>query len=162
MERLYQLVDQILGGMLSMIMALLVVDVLWQVFTRFILGDPSSFTEELARYLMIWVGLLGASYAAGKKMHLAVDLLPLQLEGRPRQYLQIVIELFTILFAASVLVFGGIRLVYVTFFLGQISAALQLPLGYVYLVVPLSGLLIMFYSIHSIHQEVKVLRHSPS
>ena len=141
-------------------MALLVIDVLWQVFTRFILGDPSSFTEELARYLMIWVGLLGASYAAGKKMHLAVDLLPSLLSGRSRRYLQIAIEIFTILFAVLIMVIGGTRLVFVTFYLGQISAALQLPLGYVYLVVPLSGLLIAFYSVHAIHTEFRMLNQS--
>lgn len=158
MDRLYRTVDKILGGALSTIMALLVLDVLWQVFTRFILGDPSSFTEELARYLMIWVGLLGASYAAGKKMHLAVDLLPTQLTGKPKHYLQIVIEVCAILFAVFIMVIGGLRLVFVTFFLGQISAAIQLPLGYVYLVVPLSGLLITFYSTHAILLEIKMLK----
>ncbi len=141
-------------------MALLVLDVLWQVFTRFILRDPSSFTEELARYLMIWVGLLGASYAAGKKMHLAVDLLPTKLTGKRKHYLQIIIEGLTIAFALSVLVVGGIRLVWVTFFLGQISAAMQIPLGVIYLVVPISGLLIIFYSTSSIFNGLSALRES--
>ena len=69
-------IDKILEWTLVVSMSLLVIDVLWQVFSRFILQDPSSFTEELARFLLIWVGLLGAAYAAGQRMHLAVDLLP--------------------------------------------------------------------------------------
>ena len=79
MTKLKEIIDKVLAWIVIVVMAVLVIDVLWQVFTRFILRDPSSFTEELARYLMIWVGLLGAAYAAGKRMHLAVDLLPTKL-----------------------------------------------------------------------------------
>lgn len=49
-------IDKILGHTLSIIMGIMVLNVLWQVFTRFVVGTPSSFTDELARYLMIWVG----------------------------------------------------------------------------------------------------------
>ena len=55
-------VDKILGTTLAIIMGVMVINVLWQVFTRFVIGTPSSFTDELARYLMIWVGVLGAAY----------------------------------------------------------------------------------------------------
>ena len=81
-QHLKSIIDRALAWLVIVVMASLVIDVLWQVFTRFVLRDPSSFTEELARYLLIWVGLLGASYAAGKRMHLALDLLPMKLEGR--------------------------------------------------------------------------------
>ncbi|MCK4758607.1 MAG: TRAP transporter small permease subunit, partial [Candidatus Aminicenantes bacterium] len=66
LEKIKKRVDTILEGILITVMAANVLNVLWQVFTRFVLRDPSSFTEELARYLLIWVGLLGASYAAGQ------------------------------------------------------------------------------------------------
>jgi len=153
-----KIVDRVLAWLVVAVMALLVIDVLWQIFTRFVLRDPSSFTEELARYLMIWVGLLGASYAAGKKMHLAVDLLPSRLEGQRKHYLAIVIEGFTLLFALLVLVVGGARLVWVMLFLGQTSPALQIPLGYVYLVVPLSGVIIAFYALVSMNEHFRALR----
>ena len=158
MQKLKQYVDKILAWAIIFTMALLVLDVLWQVFSRFILRDPSSYTEELARYLMIWVGLLGASYAADKRMHLAVDLLPLKMKGRRKQHLNLIIEGFTILFALSIMVIGGARLVWVTLFLGQTSPALQIPLGYVYLVVPISGLLIIFYSVLAILEHLQALR----
>jgi len=152
------IIDRVLSWMVIVVMAVLVVDVLWQVFTRFILRDPSSYTEELARYLMIWVGLLGASYAAGKRMHLAVDLLPTKLTGRPKHYLGLVIEGFTLIFALLVLVVGGVRLVWVMLYLGQTSPALQIPMGYVYLVVPVSGLLIAFYAVFFIDEQRQALR----
>ena len=81
-----------LGWVLVVIMGVSVLNVLWQVFTRFVLADPSSYTDELARFLLIWIGLLGAAYAAGNKMHLAIDLLPSKLEGRARFYLGVVVE----------------------------------------------------------------------
>ena len=123
---------------------------LWQVFTRFVLRDPSTFTEELARYLLIWVGLLGAAYAAGQRKHLAVDLLPTRLAGRARRRLLRFIEACVLVFALAVLVVGGGRLVWVTLYLQQTSAALQVPLGYVYLALPLSGLLIAFYAAYAL------------
>ena len=53
--------DRFLEILLTVVMTILVLDVVWQVFTRYILKDPSSWTEELATFLMIWVGMLGAS-----------------------------------------------------------------------------------------------------
>jgi len=144
-----KVIDRALGWALVLLMSVAVANVLWQVFTRFVLANPSSFTDELARYLLIWIGLLGASYAAGMHLHLAIDLLPTKLTGRPQFYVGIAIEACIFLFALSVLVVGGTHLVALTLTLGQTSAALHVPLGYVYLALPLSGLLMMFYSVRT-------------
>ncbi len=151
-------IDFILKWILVFIMAAMTLNVLWQVFTRFILQDPSSFTEELARYMLIWIGILGASYVAGQKMHLAIDLLSTKLKGHSKIYLEIIIQIFILLFSFFVMVIGGIRLVQITLTLDQISAALQIPLGYVYLVVPISGILIMFYSLYFILEEFSKIK----
>ena len=127
-------------------MAIMVINVLWQVFTRFILANPSQYTEELARYLLIWLGLLGASYASSRGAHLAIDYFTAKFTGRTKLYSDLFIQLCVFVFALSVLVLGGLRLVALTISLEQVSAALQINLGYVYFVLPLSGLLIMFYS----------------
>jgi TRAP-type C4-dicarboxylate transport system permease small subunit len=153
-----KVVDRALGWVLVALMGVAVVNVLWQVFTRFVLADPSSFTDELARYLLIWIGLLGASYAAGRQMHLAIDLLPTRLTGRPRFYLGVLIEACIFLFALAVLVIGGSHLVALTLTLGQTSAALHIPLGYVYLALPLSGLLVMFFSVGAVVRHLAALR----
>jgi TRAP-type C4-dicarboxylate transport system permease small subunit len=139
-------VDRTLESLLVVFMSSMVINVLWQVATRFLLRSPSSFTEEIARYLLVWVGVLGGAYAVGKRIHLAIDLLPSKLVGRRKAMLELFIEACIFVFAASVLVIGGTGLVWLTLDLGQTSAALQVPLGYVYLVLPLSGLLMMFYS----------------
>jgi TRAP-type C4-dicarboxylate transport system permease small subunit len=159
LERAKKRVDKILEWILIILVAVNVLNVLWQVFTRFVLKDSSSFTEELARYLLIWVGLLGASYAAGKKMHLAIDVVLRSLAGKAREMAELSVQAFIFLFSLFVMVIGGIRLVAITLTLNQISAALRIQLGYVYCVLPLSGLLIMFYavvlSIDRIHSSRK-------
>lgn len=157
--RFRNMVDKILEIFLVVIMAVLVIDVLWQVASRFILNDPSSFTDELAGFLLIWVGLFGAAYASGKKQHLAIDLLPQKLPPEKRKYLDAVINFMIVVFAVIVMVIGGSRLVYITLDLNQVSSALQLHLGYVYLVLPISGILITYYAIDDI---VNGLKKSPS
>jgi TRAP-type C4-dicarboxylate transport system permease small subunit len=141
-----RVVDRALESLLVAFMSLMVINVLWQVATRFVLRNPSPFTEEIARYLLVWVGILGGAYAVGKRIHLAIDLLPTKLEGRRKVMLELFIEACIFVFAALVLVIGGSGLVWLTLDLGQSSAALQVPLGFVYLVLPLSGILMMFYS----------------
>ena len=146
LARAKKTIDKLLELALIILMGANVLNVLWQVFTRFVLKDPSSFTEELARYLLIWVGLLGASYAAGKKMHLAIDVVLQTLKNKKKIWAEIGIQVFIFLFSFSVMVVGGLRLVTITLNLNQISAALRIKIGYVYLVLPISGLLIMFYA----------------
>jgi len=154
-----KLLDQLLSTLVATLTGVLVLDVLWQVFTRFVLENPSSWTEELARYLMIWVGLIGAAYAAGRRLHLSLDLLSSSLTGRRLHVLRIAIESLIIIFALSALIIGGLRLVWVMLTLGQTSASLQLPLGYVYLAVPLSGLFIAWYAILDLVAEIKELKN---
>ena len=131
-------------------MAIMVVNVLWQVASRYLLDDPSVFTDELARYLLIWLVLLGGAYFTGQNAHLSLNILETKLGPEAQRRLQIFINLLIFLFGLSVLVIGGARLVYISFHLGQSSSALRIPLGFVYLVVPLSGLLIVYYSIRQV------------
>ncbi len=142
-----QRLNRFLSLFLAFLMALMTLDVLWGVFTRYVAGSQASWTEELARFLLIWIGLLGAAYAAGQRMHLAIDLLPRRLDARGRRRLQVLINVLVILFAATVMVVGGFRYVYLTLTLGQTSPALQIPMGYVYLIVPVSGLLVILYKV---------------
>ena len=158
MDRLRRAVDSILAWFLIILMFVAVVNVLWQVFTRWVLKDPSSYTEELARYLLIWIGLLGAGYAAGKRMHLAIDLLPNFLKGAWRHALEILIEGLVLSFAVFVMIIGGYRLMSLTLLMGQQSAALGIQLGWVYSVIPLSGAVIAFYAVASIIERIQIVR----
>lgn len=144
LEKFRKIIDRILAISVSALMTILLVTVVWQVFSRYVLKDPSSFTDELARYLLIWVALLGAAYATGKKLHIAIDLLKSRFSSL---WLDRFIYILIGLFAFFTLIVGGWRLVDITLSLNQTSSALQMPLGYVYLVLPISGVMIILYVI---------------
>lgn len=148
--KLRLMIDKMLANFLVFIMAVMVLNVLWQVASRFIFGSPSSFTDELARYLMIWIGILGAAYVSGRNMHVAIDVLPSRLSSKTQRQLKLIVRILIILFCLGAMVIGGSRLVYITHVLDQNSPALQVPLSVVYLVLPISGLLIMYYKISDI------------
>ena len=156
--RLKAHVDRLLGWFLVALMGLAVVNVLWQVFTRFVLEDPSSFTDELARYLLIWVSLFGAAYASGKRAHLAIDLVRARLRGAAVHWHGIAVGTVILAFAVLVMVVGGVRLVSLSFLLGQTSPALGVPLGVVYLALPASGGLIAFYFALFLTERARLLR----
>ncbi|MFM1877267.1 MAG: hypothetical protein RLZZ241_133 [Bacteroidota bacterium] len=145
--KLRKKIDSILAHLLVVIMSAMVLNVLWQVFTRFVIGTPSSFTDELARYLMIWLGILGAAYVSGRNMHVAIDVLPMKSGLKTQRRLKILVYSLIVLFALCAMVIGGFRLVYITYKLQQFSPALELPLAAVYAAIPFSGILIIYYKI---------------
>ena len=162
MTRVRAALDRGLGGLLALLMAAAVANVAWQVFSRFALASPSSFTDELARYLLVWIGLLGAAYATGGRLHVAVDVLPRGLPARLERALAVGVQLAILLFALGVMGGGGLGLVWLSLDLGQRSAALGLPMGVVYLALPLSGLLIGLYSLTFLTEAVRPPSRAPS
>ena len=150
MTILYKNINKIIEFILVLIFALLVLDVLWQVFGRYVLGQSFSFTEEFARFALIWLSVLGAAYLNGKREHLSMDFLLRKLEPNQLNRRMKIIEMLMFVFAFFVMVIGGGNLVYTTLYLGQVSPAMHISLGYVYAIVPISGLLIMFFSFYNI------------
>lgn len=150
MENIRDKLNRVLEVILIMLLSIMVLNVSWQVFSRYVLGNPSSFTDELARYLMIWLGVLGTAYVSGKRLHVAIDILHSQLSLSSQKTMQKVIFSIVILATFLIFIIGGSRLVYLSYLLGQKSAALQIPLYLVYVCVPLSGACIIFYKINDL------------
>ncbi len=147
--------DKWLAYVLIFIMASMVVGVTWQVVSRFVLSSPSSFTEELARFQLIWIGLLGAAYAFRRGSHLGLDLFTSNLPLPNKLRAAVLANSLCFVFAAVVMVYGGLRLVMLILSLGQLSAALQIKMGYVYSVLPISGVLICLYSLVNIKKSLE-------
>ncbi|MBF7073675.1 TRAP transporter small permease [Glaciecola sp. MH2013] len=139
--------DTLLRWLLIVLMALLLIDVSWQVLTRFILPKPSSFTEELARFLLIWIGLLGSAHAYRHKMHLGIDVFVRTMSSNKALVVSRFVQLITLAFALAVLVYGGSKLVLLAYHLEQKSAAMQINMGLVYLALPISGALFALFAL---------------
>lgn len=143
-------VSKALEWFMIIIFALLVLDVLFQVFSRYILGTSFTWTEEFARFSLIWMTILGAAYLNGKREHLSMDFLYQKFSVANQRKASIFIEVLIFLFALIVMVIGGLNLVYTTLHLEQLSGTLRIPLGYVYAIMPFSGFLIMCFSVYHI------------
>jgi TRAP-type C4-dicarboxylate transport system permease small subunit len=155
MKKVILRINKIVAVLCIALMAAIVLDVSWQVASRYLLKNPSSFTEELAGFLLIWIGLLGASHAFYTRAHLGIDIFTYKLTGVKKQVVEIVVNSLVILFAFFVMVVGGVRLVKLTLTLHQISPALGIEMGYVYLVLPFSGILMMLYALGFIVEAIK-------
>ncbi len=150
MRQIRDQIDKIVERLLVFILMVMVINILWQVFTRFFILNPSSFTDELSRYLMIWLGLLGAAYVSGKKEHVAINFFANKLNNKKSIIADRFVHLSVISFAFFGMLIGGGHLVYITLKLEQYSPSLQIPLGIVYAIIPISGLLIIFYKLISV------------
>ncbi|MBX2858059.1 MAG: TRAP transporter small permease [Cellvibrionaceae bacterium] len=150
MKKLCVQLEKILATLCGILMLLMVLDVTWQVLSRYVLTNPSSFTEELARFLLIWIGLLGAAYSYRRRAHLGLDILVDKLDNRKRILADRFANFIVLLFAALVMIFGGSRIVWLTLTLEQVSPALQVQMGYVYSVIPLSGLFFCIFAVERI------------
>ncbi|MBD2856512.1 TRAP transporter small permease [Vibrio parahaemolyticus] len=151
MNKLVTYINRGLAAFTVSLSTFLVFCVVWQVLSRYVLGKPSTVTDELARYLFMWVALIGAAYTTGLKRHLAIDLLTMKLKGKKKLVNEIVIQVAIALFSYVVLVHGGTQLAL------KLTPALGLEMGYIYFCLPISGALMIFYSVIFAYERVKQL-----
>lgn len=143
-SRPLRLLSRVLGLLCLGIFAALTLVVLWQVVSRYALTSPSSASEELARVLLMWLGLLGASYAHSQGAHIAIRLFRGLSPGitlARDQLIAGVCQAFSL-----VLFVGGLKLCRVTYELNQRTPVMDLPVAFVYSVIPLAGLLLTVFS----------------
>jgi TRAP-type C4-dicarboxylate transport system permease small subunit len=133
-------------------LAILVIVVLMAVFFRYILGNSLPWSEEVGRYLSVWVGFLGASVALSKRIHIGVDYFIDRIPKTQRRLLKLVSE-FTILILLGVISFYGIQLV--IFQIPQKSPALLISMSWPYMSVPVGTLLMMIQCISLIIEDWK-------
>jgi len=152
--RVKQALVRILEGAVILLMATLVLDVLWQVVSRYAVRRPSAWTDELATLLVIWLALLGASAAFGRRAHLGLDFLVRQLTPGQQRAAEILAQIVVAFFAMTVLIMGGSHLVRLAWMTGQVSPALGVNMGHVYLALPISGVFIVLFAAEAILESL--------
>lgn len=155
LDRIGQGVQTINGYVLIILTFVMVACVTWQVIGRYVFSSSSTVTEELSRFCFMWIGLLGAAQAAAKRQHLAIDLMAMKLKGIKKRILTVFIESCVIFFSSMVMIKGGYMLAMRTFATKQISPALQIPMGYIYLIVPIAGALFILFALIEIYHAIK-------
>ncbi len=152
MKSFRSILDKIVEYVGMSLLAVMILTVLWQVFTRAVLKNPNTVTEEFVRFSLVWLSLLASAYVVGKQAHLNVSLLSDKLEGKNRFILDMIIQSLFLVFAVVIMINGGIKGVRISMM--QISPSLGLPMGYVYLAVPVSGVIMFIYSVLNLMDRV--------
>jgi TRAP-type C4-dicarboxylate transport system permease small subunit len=123
---------------------IMIVSAFLQVFFRTFIGNPLSWTDELCRYSMVWLAFIGSGYAIKLRSHIAIDILKEFISERTKTVIGKFNTVATILFALVMIFFGVILS---SNNMGQITPGLKLPMGLVYLAIPVGGLIIVFYAL---------------
>ena len=125
----------------------------WQVFTRYILSSPSSWSEELVSYMFAWMSLLGASLVTSERGHMNIPILVDLVGPGGRKLLQCLGEIIAFLFSLIILTFGGVQIAQLA--MGQMTSSLGVPIGIFYVVLPLCGVLNMLFILLNILEILK-------
>lgn len=135
----------ILAGASFLVMVVLTC---WQVFTRYILDNPSSWSEELVSYMFAWMSLLGASIVTSERGHMNIPILVEHTGPGVQKLLNCLGEVIAFLFSLVILTFGGVQIAKLA--MGQMTSSLGVPIGIFYVVLPLCGVLNMLFTLLNI------------
>lgn len=135
----------VLAGVTFIIMVLLTC---YQVFTRYVLQAPSSWSEELVGYLFAWMSLFGAALVSGERGHMNIPILVEKMPMAVQKALAIFTEIIAILFAVFILGYGGIKIT--TLAMAQMTSSLGVAMGVFYVVMPITAVLMVLYSVLNI------------
>ena len=141
-------ITRILNGLAGISFLAMVLLTCWQVLTRYVLKNPSTWSEELVGYLFAWMSLLGASLVTCERGHMNIPIIGERFSEPVQKLLNCLGEVIAFLFSAVILVFGGVQIT--TLAMGQMTSSLGVPIGIFYIVLPLCGVLNMIYTVLNI------------
>lgn len=141
-------IDTITMGACIFLFALMVVIGSYQIITRYFFNAPSTFSEELLTYSFTWMSLLASAYVFGKRDHMRMGFIADKIHGNPKKVLDVCIELLILVFSLAALVWGGSSIMQLS--MQQKTASLGVPMGYIYTILPICGVIICLYSILNI------------
>ena len=148
MKQLRKLLNHTLNVLAGVSVLAMVALTCWQARTRYVLQNPSSWSEELVSYLFAWMALFGASLVVGERGHMNIPIVVERMGEKGRKFFAIFAELVALVFSGVILVYGGIQITSLA--MGQMTSSLGLPIGVFYIILPLSGVLNIVYTILNI------------
>ena len=132
----------------------MIIAVCLQVFFRYVLLRPLSWSEELARYCFVWLSFIGASMALGQRLHFGIDYLINKFPLRFRAGLSIATNTLVLIFCLVMVVHGYKTLETARY---MISAGLYLRMDLVFAAIPVSGAIMIFYILRHLIQDILIM-----
>ena len=153
MNRVKGLMDKILSAVCALLLLFMTALATYQVASRYIFKNPSTMSEDLLSYSFVWVSLLGTALVFGQKDHMSLTLFSDKFTGKGKLALSVFTELLIISTAVVVFLFGG------RIFMGvgalQMSPTLNIQMNWVYVILPVTGVLIIIYNIINIIHSIQ-------
>lgn len=146
LERIKGILDKCLEWINIILLAVMTVLVTYQVIARYFFNAANAIAETLAQYMFVWTIMFGSAYVFGKREHLEISVLKDHLKPLPRFIVDCLINITLFVFALTVMVIGGYAQTSKQMI--QLDAALQIPMGYIYMAVPICGVAMMFYAVY--------------
>ena len=125
----------------------------WQVFTRYVLNNPSTWSEELVGYLFAWASLFGASLITGERGHMNIPVVVEKMPAAAEKFFASFAELIAMAFSLIILVYGGYRITLLA--MGQMTSSLGVAVGVFYVAMPVCGVINILYTILNIYDICK-------
>lgn len=147
------MLEKIQTVFIGILLAILLVVVSLQVWTRFVSYEPLMWTEEVARFSLVWIVFQGAAIAVNKKAHFILDVLPASVSQQTRKILSLLSYIF-MFWMAYVLVYHG--WVFAISGLKRLSPTVEMPMFWVYLAIPTSGIFMMLYIVGHVIELLSV------
>lgn len=148
LHKFRDVINVILSTACAIVFGIMVIVGTYQIVARYFFNSPSTVSEELLTYSFTWLALLASAYVFGKRDHMRMGFVADKLTGTPKKILEVAIEILVMVFAAVVMLYGGFTIMQLT--MTQVTASLGVKMGVIYTIVPISGLLIIVYSILNI------------
>ncbi|MEN2467356.1 TRAP transporter small permease [Ornithinibacillus sp. FSL M8-0202] len=152
MQKLDKILVKTLYYVCGFLMFLMVSVVTAQVISRYLFNSPLTWTEELARYTFVWVSFLGMAVAIKYGSHIALDMLARKLTGVSRKTLMVFNNMLVLIFS-GILTYSGFE--FVKLGARQSSPSLSLPMEFVYIVIPISGILLIYFVLSETIQIIR-------
>lgn len=156
MQKFKAILNKIMETACSLIFALMIIVGTYQIVTRYVFSKPSTISEELLTYSFTWLAMLAAAYVFGKRDHMRMSFVADKVSPKGQIILSIFAEVATIIFTALVLLYGGVAITQLT--MSQITASLGIPMGYVYIIIPICGIITIIYDIINISELLSKLK----
>ena len=125
----------------------------WQVFTRYVLNNPSTWSEELVGYLFAWASLVGASLITGERGHMNIPVVVELMPAGAQKFFAIFGEIIAMAFSAVVLILGGYQITQLA--MGQMTSSLGVAVGIFYVAMPVCGVINILYTALNIYDICK-------
>ena len=146
-RKLGKLLDTVFMAICILLLAVIIVASSLQVFTRYIMGNAVTGTEELGRYCFIWMSMLGGSICVGKWLHPSISILTDALGPGMRRISDVVLNILIAVVAGVLLAKGGSMVLLTT---RQLSSVLRIPMCFVYLGVPLGAFGMGYHAVENL------------